>query len=333
MSHQLESTLAAAWPPREWADVTVLAAVSGGCDSVALLRAMTAIRGPGPGRLCAAHLNHHLRPEADADEQFVVELCRRLGVACEVGHAAVERLAEVSGDGIEAAARKARYEFLEQTASRLGARFVATAHTADDQAETIFHRIVRGTGIRGLSGMARVRPLGHATLIRPLLGVRRAELQNYLDALEQTCRHDPSNADLRFTRNRIRHETMPQLRRQINAGVTESLLRLGSLAGEAQVVIDGLVEDLAARCVVDEGPDAARIDLALLADQPPYLVRELWMALWRRKGWSLQSMGRRQWSELSVLAASPSPAQRVFPGGVMVAVGEGTMRLFRSSAR
>ena len=154
-------------------------------------------------------------------EQFVVELCRRLSVTCEVGRVAVDRLAAESGDGIEAAARTARYHFLEQTAGRLGARFVATAHTADDQAETILHRIIRGTGIRGLSGMARARPLGHATLIRPLLGVRRAELQTYLDALGQPYRHDQSNADLRFTRNRIRHQTMPQLREQYNAGVAE----------------------------------------------------------------------------------------------------------------
>ena len=268
-----------------------------------------------------------MRPDADEDEQFVVELCRRLSVTCEVGRVAVDRLAAESGDGIEAAARTARYHFLEQTAGRLGARFVATAHTADDQAETILHRIVRGTGIRGLSGMARVRPLGHATLIRPLLGVRRAELQAYLDALGQPYRHDQSNADLRFTRNRIRHQTMPQLREQYNAGVAEALLRLGTLAGEVQELVDGLVEELLARCVTIEGPGAARIELAGLADRPRYLVRELLMALWRRQGWPLQAMGRQKWEELSELALSaPAPVRRVFPGGVMVEVAEGTMR-------
>ena len=170
MPHPLELKLAAAWPPSDWADVTVLVAVSGGGDSVALLRAMTALETGGQGRICVAHLNHQLRPDADEDERFVVELSRRLGVACEVERVAVDRLAAQAGDGLEAAARSARYRFLEQAAGRLGARFVATAHTADDQAETILHRIVRGTGVRGLAGMARVRPLGHATLIRPLAG-------------------------------------------------------------------------------------------------------------------------------------------------------------------
>ena len=330
MLHPFETKLAKAWPPADWADVTVLAAVSGGTDSVALLRALTAIRGQGKGRICVAHLNHQLRPDADDDERFVVELARRLELTCEVQRAAVERWAAQSGDGLEAAARSARYHFLEQTAGRLGARFVATAHTADDQAETILHRIVRGTGVRGLAGMARVRPLGHTTLIRPLLEVRRKELRAYLDTLDQPHRHDPSNADLCFTRNRIRHEIMPQLRDRFNSGVTGALLRLGSLAGEAQAVVDALVEDLYARCVTAEGGDEARVALACLTDQPRYLVRELLMAVWRRQGWPMQSMGRLKWEELCELAISGQPARRALPGDVSAIVTEGQMRLDRS---
>lgn len=330
MLDPVEAKLANAWPPSEWADVTVLVAVSGGCDSVALLRALTAIRSNGVGRICVAHLNHQLRPDADDDEHFVVELCRNLGVVCEVGRVAVDRLAAESGDGIEAAARMARYHFFEETAGRLGARFVATAHTADDQAETILHRIIRGTGVRGLSGMGRVRPLGHATLIRPLLEVRRAELEAYLAALHQPYRHDSSNADLRFTRNRIRHETMPQLREQFNSGVSDALLRLGTLAAEAQAVVDDLVNELFDGCVVVENRAAVRIELAELAGRPRYLVRELLMLLWRRQGWPMQAMGRRKWDELSELTTSPKPPERrVFPGDVTVDVTDGQMRLVR----
>jgi tRNA(Ile)-lysidine synthase len=261
MLHPLESKLAEAWPPAQWADVTVLVALSGGADSVALLRAMAALKRGGAGRLCAAHLNHQLRTDAEEDEQFVVELCGRLGVTCEVGRVAVDRLAAESSVGIESAARTARYRFLEQAAGRLGARFVVTAHTADDQAETVLHRILRGTGIRGLAGMARARPLGHATLIRPLLGVRRAELRVYLDDLAQPHRRDSSNLDLRFTRNRIRRRLLPRLQRQFNPDAVEALLRLGNLAGEVQAVIDGLVDEWFDRCVTVEAPDAVRIDL------------------------------------------------------------------------
>jgi tRNA(Ile)-lysidine synthase len=330
MPHPLESKLAAAWPLADWADVTIVVAVSGGCDSVALLRAMAAVKAGGAGRVCAAHLNHQLRPEADEDERFVVELCRRLGVTCEVGRAAVDQLAANAGDGLEAAARAARYHFLQETAGRLGARFVVTAHTADDQAETILHRILRGTGVRGLAGMARVRPLGHATLIRPLLGVRRAELRAYLDSLAQPWRQDRSNANLRFTRNRLRHQTMPHLRRHFNSGLTEALLRLGALAGEAQAVTDDLVAERLDRCATTDNAGTTQIELAELVGRPRYLVREVLIAVWRRQGWPLQAMGRPQWDELGALAdlAAP-PTRRVFPGSVMVEVAEGRMRLSR----
>lgn len=335
MQQPLEAKLATAWPPSEWGDVTVLLAVSGGCDSVALLRAMTAIRPVGlPGRICVAHLNHQLRPEAEEDERFVVDLCRQLGMVCEVGRIAVDRLAAESGDGVEAAARTARYEFLERTAGRLGARFVVTAHTADDQAETILHRIVRGTGLRGLAGMARTRPLGHATLIRPLLNVRRAELEAYLRVLGQPCRHDSSNADLRFARNRLRHDVMPQLREHFNAGVSDALLRLGDLAGEAQAVLNDLSSELCERCVTIESPAAAWIDLASLAGRPRYLVRELLMLVWRHQAWPMQAMSRRKWDELSDLAIAPSaPLRRDLPDGITVEVIDGQMRLGRRDDR
>ncbi len=120
-----------------------------------------------------------------------------------------------------------------------------------------------------------------------------------MDHLRQPYRHDPSNADLRFTRNRIRHEVMPQLRQQFNRGITDALLRLGTLAGEAQAVIDELVEELFARCVTLESPAVASIELAELRDRPSYLVRELLMAVWRRQGWPMQSLGRVKWEELS----------------------------------
>ena len=140
--------------------MTVLAAVSGGADSVALLRAVAALKTGGAGRLCVAHFNHKLRDQADEDQQFVVALCKQIGLSCETGASDVAQLAANEGEGIEPAARRARYEFLKQAAGRVGARFVLTAHTADDQAETILHRIIRGTGIAGLAGMSRSRRLG-----------------------------------------------------------------------------------------------------------------------------------------------------------------------------
>jgi tRNA(Ile)-lysidine synthase len=329
--HPFETRLAASWPPEAWRDVTVLLAVSGGGDSVALLRAMVVLRRVGEGRLVAGHLNHHLRGDAsDADEAFVAELCSNLGVPCEIGHVSGVRLAE-STDGLESAARAARYAFLEQVAARLGARYVVTAHTADDQAETILHRIVRGTGIAGLAGMARVRRLGPATLIRPLLGTRRRELLDYLADLGQPYRADASNADARFTRNRLRHELLPDLAARFNPGVVEALLRLGVLAGEAQALVSRLVDDLAAQCVDEQPSGGVLIRAEPLAGQPRYLLRELLIAVWQRRGWPRQAMGYVQWDLLADMLSprrdESFPARQVVRGGVTAEITGQGLRL------
>jgi tRNA(Ile)-lysidine synthase len=374
----LESRFTDAWAPVSWQGVTVLLAVSGGADSVALLRVMAAVRPQGPqgaGRLAVAHLNHQWRGnESDADEAFVIDLCRQLGVPCEVGRVALGQPASNVGDGLEAAARAARYQFLGQTAARLGARYVVTAHTADDQAETILHRIVRGTGIGGLAGMARTRPLdlplskteekkgsgvvsstpvevdampakettpdplfvsASATLTRPLLPFRRAELVAYLEDLGQPYRRDASNDDVRFTRNRIRHQLLPRLAEEFSPGVVEALLRLGTLAAEVQEVVDALVGDLFEQAVTIEGPQSAEVDAALAAKQSRYVVRELLMSVWRAQTWPLRSMGFAQWEMLTdmLLAAagnaSSKPAKQAFPGNVLAAAGGGALRLTR----
>ena len=147
----------------------------------------------------------------------------------------------------------------------------------------------------------------------------------------QPYRHDPSNADRRFTRNRIRHELLPRLCRQFNPGAVEALLRLGTLAGEAQSVVDGLVDAWFDRGVTVEGPNAAHIDRAGMRNQPRYLVRELLLAVWRRQGWPMQSMGWRQWDELSELLTSATQSgRRVFPGEITVEIAEGQMRISRA---
>jgi tRNA(Ile)-lysidine synthase len=335
--YQLEDQLAASWPPQQWRDLTVLLAVSGGADSVALTRVMTAVGSDGPGRLCVAHFNHRLRgDESVGDEAFVVALCRQLGLPCEVGQAGAT-LAETTGATLEEAARDARYEFLRQTAERLGARYVVTAHTADDQAETVLHRVLRGSGIAGLAGIGRTRQLGPAvTILRPLLGVRHSEVLAYLHELGQTFRDDSSNADRQFTRNRLRHELLPQLAADYNPGVVDALLRLGKLAGEVQAVIDVQVDALAARCVREDGRGAICIELSALTAEPRYVVRELLIAVWRQRGWPLQAMGFVQWEQLADMAlAAPgttpaAPRKRMFPGGVVAEVGQRGLHLDRA---
>src|SRR5262245_22167743 len=229
---RLEQKLAAAWPPGQWRDMTVMVAVSGGPDSVALLRGMAALKleAGGAGRMIVAHFHHHLRGGADDDAQFAAVLAGRLELPFERGDADVRQLTGERGDGVEAAAREARYAFLQSTAQCQGARYVVTGHTADDQVETVLFNIVRGTGLTGLAGIPRVRMLGPAvSLLRPLLAVRRSEVLEYLEAINQPFCTDPTNTSCDFARNQLRHQLLPLLREKYNPDIDSSLLRLSQV--------------------------------------------------------------------------------------------------------
>ncbi|MEX0641299.1 MAG: tRNA lysidine(34) synthetase TilS [Pirellulales bacterium] len=316
---ELERRLAESWPVEAWRDSHVVLAVSGGADSVALLRAMVALkgRGGGAGQLFTAHLHHGLRgEEADADAAWLATLCKQMGVPLEVAKADVASLAAQQGDGWEAAARAARYDFLRQTAERLGARFVATAHTADDQVETVLQRIVRGTGLAGLAGIPKVRPLSNSVaLVRPLLTVERRDIVDYLAALGQDYRTDSSNDDSRYTRNRLRHELLPLLREWFNSDVDGALIRLATQADEAQHVVESLAARIARDCVAVEFEQvhceshrAKRVQIACgpLAGQPAIIVREVCKVAWNDARWPLQAMGFHEWQLLASMASGSS---------------------------
>ncbi len=319
-----------AWPPELWQDVTVLVAVSGGPDRVALLRGLAAVRRPGSGPLIAAHFNHALRGEdSKADEAFVVDLCGRIGLACHVSRA--ERTAgprsktgvddRERGGGSEADLRAVRYQFLCDTACRVGARYVATGHTADDQAETVLLRILRGTGIGGLAGIRRHRQLTPGvSLVRPLLSVARCQVREYLDALGQFCRDDGSNSDLRYARNRVRHELLPHLADRYNPGIVDALTRLAALAGDAQDIVASVTDEVRRRSVQREAPGQVTLDCRELATASRYLVRELLIAVWQQQGWPLQAMGFERWEQLADLACAADPPRgdwkQVFPGAI-----------------
>jgi tRNA(Ile)-lysidine synthase len=218
-------------------------------------------------------------------------------------------------------------------AGRLGARYVVTAHTADDQAETVLHRIIRGTGIRGLAGIARARPLGPATLLRPLLEIRRAEIAAYLREIGQAHRTDASNSDMRFTRNRIRKELLPLLASQYNHTITDALLQLGQLARESQSTVDTIVSELAEKSLRKIAPGDVLLDLRALAGQTRHIVRELLMEVWRRQGWPLADMGLAEWDSLADMILPRAKGcgndrqKRQFPGAILAELIGSELRL------
>jgi tRNA(Ile)-lysidine synthase len=329
----LEAKLSASWPPQRWCDVTMVIAVSGGADSVALLRALARSKheAGGPGRLIVAHFNHHLRDEANHDAEFVRELADGLEIPFELGQGDVAALAREQSDGIEAAARAARYCYFQEVAERIGARYLVTAHTADDQVETVLFNLLRGTGISGLAGIQRARPLSAAvTLLRPMLEIWRSEVLEYLSSIDQPYRSDASNQSSEFTRNRIRHELLPFLRHRFNADVDQAICRLAQLAGDTQSLIDALAADVLDRATNSGDSSIAHanrrisIDVSLLAGLNRHLAREAFVALWHRMNWPLQNMGYSQWEALAELAlGSPEASHeavnnaKTLPGGVI----------------
>ena len=319
----LESRLRHCWPPDQWSGVGLLVAVSGGADSVGLLRALVAVGDAGAGRLHAAHFNHGLRgADSDRDQTFVEQLCARLGIDLQVGRSSAPATSGELTGATEERLRDERYEFLKSTAEKLGTRFVAVAHTANDQAETILHHILRGTGLAGLSGMSRTRPLSEAvTLIRPLLEFERCEILQYLAALEQPFRTDASNDNRVFTRNRLRHDLLPLIESQFNPDVQNALRRLGRLAGDAQRLVDQQVEQLLDNSAALDGRHQVDIDCQTLGEASDHLVREMFIAIWRRQNWPRKSMGHLEWSRLGDMVrsahATDTAAQIHLPGGIL----------------
>lgn len=208
----------------------VLVGFSGGADSTCLLHLLVKA-----GFDCtAAHLHHGLRPEADEEMAACEAFADSLGIPFVGGRARTDQIARDHGIGIEEAGRRARYEFFEQAAFRLECTHIATAHTEDDNAETVLLNLVRGTGLRGLGGIPEQRD----RLIRPLLGVTRAETVSYCTINGLAFHNDPSNFDLDIPRVRIRRAVMPELE-VVHPGARQSILRLGRLASEEDQFLDG----------------------------------------------------------------------------------------------
>ena len=255
----------------------LIVAVSGGCDSVALLHLLKRLSDALALDLHVASLDHGLRGAAGrGDRAFVGELAKAWGLPRTLGQVDVPRLAQEWGMGIEAAARRARYDFLAQVAQQEDSKFVVLGHHSDDQTETILMNIVRGSGLRGLRGMRLVAPMPNQPdlmLIRPLLSVTRAELEQYCNANSLHCRQDESNWDTRYGRNFMRHEVMDKLSR-LNPAVTRALNRLADSAAIDEQFITGQVDALAEASVLSWG-DGYSISRPLFLEAHPALQRRL----------------------------------------------------------
>lgn len=246
------------WNPGE----RMLLAVSGGPDSVAMLDIVSQLG--DDLRLVVGHVNHSLRPEAVEDAAFVANLAAGYGLPFFYRQVDVPARVAETGESVEEAARALRYAALFEMAEESSADRLATGHTADDQAETVLMRVLRGAGLAGLAGI----PVRRDRVVRPLLILWRRQIMDYLRERDLSFRTDLSNYSLEFTRNRIRQELLPLLEREYAPRLRERLLNLGQLAGEDNAVLEAIAErEFARLChLVPDGlalPDAPDLPLAI----------------------------------------------------------------------
>ncbi len=277
-------------------------AVSGGADSVALLRLLLELRGEAGIVLSVVHFNHKLRgADSEEDEQFVATLAQRYKLELRHGSGEVAVFASEKHLSLETAARDMRYRYFRQLLREGRLNRIATGHTLDDQAETVLLKIARGAGGRGLAGIypqlsvdssqfsalsSQPGPNPEASIIRPLLGTKRTELEAYLLGLGQSWREDRSNRDLRHMRNRVRHGILPRLERYLNPAVREALAETAEIARaeeeywarEVARVVPLVWEVAAARRGDnrrDVGATGGVLDVSALADLPLALQRRV----------------------------------------------------------
>ena len=263
-------------------DVTIVLAVSGGPDSMALLHGaaslvQTDVRG---WHLTVAHLDHTLRPDSADDARFVAEAAEALALRFEGRRTDVAALARDEGRSVEDAAREARYRFLEDVAP--DGALIASAHTADDAAETVILNLLRGSGLAGARGI----PARRGRIVRPLLDVRRATLRDLLDAAGIGYRLDPSNNDPAFLRNRVRHEVIP-LVEEVRPGAAERIGQFSRLAADDDALLDDMARAELEKRTTEDGidwhdppvPALGRRVLRLAIGEPPPSAERIYALL------------------------------------------------------
>ncbi len=289
-------------------------AVSGGPDSVLLLHLMRLLARDTGLTLAAVHFNHHLRgAESEGDEAFVQGLAETLGLEFFRGEADVARVARERHRNLEAAARELRYRFFFSLIDQGRLEKVATAHTANDQAETVLLRLLRGTGTRGLGG---IYPVLDGKIVRPFLGLTRAEVMQEIASRRLEYRVDSSNLNLRLQRNKVRQQLLPLLEKEFNPEIIPLLKQLADRARDDEACLERQARDRAHPWRVREGTEE-RIPIRPLGEFPPALARRALRQMLQSVSGSLRGLTHVHIEELLRFAlAAQSGKSLILPGGL-----------------
>jgi len=316
--------------------------VSGGPDSTLLLHLLhtLAVRDEWnlfrDVRLHAAHLHHGLRGvEAERDWLYVHEFAERRGVLLFSDWIDVPAEAAATGGSLETVGRRERYAFLERVAVKTRSKVIAVGHHADDNAETILHRLCRGTGLRGLSGMKRVRPLREGSairLVRPLLPYRREQIEAWCEEQQLHPRHDATNTCTTYTRARIRHAVLPMLRETLNPKVVEALLRLAAQAEQGAVLVEKLAAEAYKRLCCVTSPDRVELDAVKLARRNPLVQTEVVRRALAAVAGTERDPSFPRLEAVRKLAALSGTREVHWPGGLVVQRSGGRLVFRRPSS-
>ncbi len=311
----------------------ILAAVSGGADSVCLLAVLHALAPELSFSLEAVHVEHGIRGEESLQDcAYVERLCGKLGVRLTVRHIHVPELARQSGRTEEEEARIQRYRIFEETAEQCGAQRVAVAHHLGDQAETVLWNLIRGSGLRGLRGILPVRPLrdGQAAsplVVRPLLETSREEIEQYLEACGLSYRTDRTNLDKTVTRNKIRHDILPDLIK-LNAQAPRHIAQAAEEAAEAEAYLERVTARAAEGCIHCQADGQPVLLLARWQKEEPFIRRRLLRECIRRASGngSLKDIGAVHVEALMGLACGGGEKSVRLPGGLTAVRSYGQIR-------
>lgn len=229
----------------------IVVGVSGGPDSMALLNVLLNLKTSMniEFEITVAHVNHGIRKEADEETKFVEEFCKKQNIKCFVKKEKVEELAKINKTGTEEAGRKLRYDFFEEVLKKVNANKIATAHTANDNAETVLMNIIRGTSTSGLKG---IEPIRDNLFIRPVIECTRYEIEEYCKEQKLDPKYDKTNKENIYTRNKVRNKLIPYIEKEFNPQIVSSLNRLSNLALEENNFLNKLVEETYKKIKIEE---------------------------------------------------------------------------------
>jgi len=291
-------------------DATVLAAVSGGCDSIALLDLLARLAPSRNLSLTVAHLDHGLRRGSRSDRLFVERTARSRDLPCLSERVAVADLRR-RDESLEEAARRVRLAFLRRVARETDCTWIATGHNMDDQAETILMRLVRGAGATALTGIAARGP---GPFVRPLLGLTREELSGYLERRGLEHREDPTNRDQRFDRNRVRLRVLPFLREHLNPQASRHLVKAAERLREDAVFLDEMALRRLGRVVKIDRAGRVSLEAAGLAGQPAPIAKRMAHLILQQAGVDPRRVTTRHVNSLLDLATGGSGRSLDLPG-------------------